>query len=206
MSPMGGDSLEELSRVRVKGLLDRQALFINYTADGGGNIWLPKLNGAGSEIKRHSGHRDSEVVDVEAIHHEFDARRATRRTSTQLRNDEKLHATCHCSAFQCYLTRPSPEFPKPSAERGKWWLAMTDFEVISWAYVPAYNLFTPDGSLLDPSNDPALKNYDSSPGIHRDFCGACGSPVFSGKDARDVQIWDITVGLLQSDGPGPRTG
>ncbi|KAK9777979.1 putative CENP-V/GFA domain-containing protein [Seiridium cardinale] len=176
MSPMGGDSLEELSGVQSRDYWIDKLCSSMITADGGGNIWLPKLNGARREIKRHGGHRDSEVVDVEANHHELDTRRATGRTSTQIRNDEKLYATCHCGAFQCYLTRPSPEFPNPSAKRGKRWLASdgqrykalldacnscherTGFEVISWVYVPASNPFTPDGSPLDPSNHPALKH------------------------------------------------
>jgi hypothetical protein len=202
----------------VEGLLDRQALFANDSADGGGYIWLPKLNGTGNDIKYHGGHRDSDVVDVEALRRDFDTKQALERTSDRSDADEKVHVRCHCGAFECYITRPTPNDPGPTPGHGKWWLAddgrrykaildackccrkVTGVEINSWAYAPAINFTMPDGSPLDPASHPALKHYESSPGIQRDFCGTCGASVFFRKASRVPQVFDIAVGLLQGQG------
>lgn len=198
----------------VDGILDRQALFADDSLDGGGYIWLPEKNGAGNEIKFHSAHRDSEVVDIEAMRRSFE----TKKMPTEADQNDKLHVSCHCGAFECSITRPDQESPGPTPGHGKWWLAkdghrfaagldacrmcrkVTGYEIGSWAYIPAFNFTTPDGAPLDPATHPALHHYDSSPGVHRDFCATCGSSIFFRKDSRNPQVWDIAVGLLHGRG------
>lgn len=205
-------------RDSTRGMLDRQALFANDSVDGGGCIWLPERNGAGKEIRRHGGSWDSEVVDVKAMQRDFDTRQSSRTIPNISLESDTLGATCHCGAFQCVITRPSPQIPEPTPKRGKWWLAsdekryqasldackdcrgVTGFEVNAWAYIPAANFLLSDGSPLEPADHPALKHYESSPGVHRDFCGTCGASVFYRKDSREPQVWDVGVGLLKADG------
>lgn len=202
----------------VEGLLDRQALFANDSVDGGGYVWLPKMNNAGREIKHHGGHRDSELVDVKEMRRKFDAKSTAGSAPNEGAEDDKLPVRCHCGAFQCYITRPSAEMPEPTSGRGKWWLAkderrykaaldaciacrkVTGFELNWWAFIPASNFVSPDGSPLDPENHPALKHYSSSAGVQRDFCGTCGASVFFRKELRNPQVWDIAAGLLVSAG------
>jgi hypothetical protein len=208
--------------IPIEGLLDRQALFADDSADGGGYLWLPEKNGAGREIKRHGGHRTSDVVDVEVMRQNFESGRTARVASSGVEQEEeedgKLHVSCHCGAFQCYITRPLPDAPPPTPKNGKWWLSrdgqryqasldactscrkVTGFDVIAWAYIPAINYLMPDGSPVDPMTHPALKHYDSSPGTHRDFCGTCGAPVFFRRATRDPQVWDVMVGLFKGEG------
>lgn len=47
------------------------------------------------------------------------------------------------------------------------------------------------------SGDDALAGYDSSPGIHRMFCGRCGSPIYSRRDAMPDAI-RLRVGTLDT--------
>src|SRR5262249_25125505 len=47
-----------------------------------------------------------------------------------------------------------------------------------------------------------VREYESSPGVFRAFCGRCGSPVYS-RRAHDPDTVRVRLGLLQED-PGRR--
>lgn len=209
----------------VDGILDRQVVWANDTVDGGGVIWLPEKNNAGNVIRHYGAQRGSEVVDVEAMQRNFaEAKKSSSSAAQQEADDQRedrLQVSCHCGAFQCYITRPDPETPGPTPGHGKWWLPegkgrrywagldacrscrkATGYEINSWAYVPAHNFRNPDadGAPLDPATHPALSHYESSPGVQRDFCATCGASVFFRKLSRDPQVFDIGVGLLRGRG------
>jgi hypothetical protein len=42
-----------------------------------------------------------------------------------------------------------------------------------------------------------LKEYQSSPGVHRVFCGQCGAPVYSWRDSQP-EVFRLRVGLLDT--------
>jgi hypothetical protein len=50
------------------------------------------------------------------------------------------------------------------------------------------------------TGEPLLKEWESSPGYHRVFCGRCGSPILKRK-AKDPDNLRLRVGTLDSD-PG----
>ena len=46
-----------------------------------------------------------------------------------------------------------------------------------------------------------LKKYESSPGVGRYFCGDCGSPIYSQRDAQP-ELLRVRIGTLDSALPG----
>lgn len=43
----------------------------------------------------------------------------------------------------------------------------------------------------------AVKSYESSPGVHRDFCGTCGSPLFARREA-EPEVLRLRAGGLST--------
>jgi hypothetical protein len=70
------------------------------------------------------------------------------------------------------------------------------FPIQSWAFIPKANIKTPDSAPLDFSSG-GLQQYQSSPGIFREFCSICGASVFWHCEERPDLI-DVSVGLLRS--------
>lgn len=70
------------------------------------------------------------------------------------------------------------------------------FDIQPWAFVPRCNILQEDGKPLDFSSG-TLKRYESSSGVHREFCGRCGATVFWHCDERP-DIIDVSVGLFDS--------
>ena len=48
------------------------------------------------------------------------------------------------------------------------------------------------------SGDEAIRFHTSSPGVHRHFCGQCGSPLYSRRDAKPGLL-RLRVGTLDTD-------
>lgn len=72
-------------------------------------------------------------------------------------------------------------------------------EIQTWAFIPKCNIFSVDGKPLDYGNLGTLKQYDSSEGVYRQFCGTCGAKVFWHCDVRP-EVVDIGVGVLGGKG------
>lgn len=70
------------------------------------------------------------------------------------------------------------------------------FPIQSWAFIPKANIIKPDSTPLDFSLG-SLQQYQSSPGIYREFCSTCGATVFWHCEERPDLI-DISVGLLRA--------
>ena len=64
----------------------------------------------------------------------------------------------------------------------------------------ATNASVPAGSLRFVAGAELLKEWESSPGIRRCFCGRCGSPILKRNDARP-EIIRLRLGTLDTD-PG----
>jgi hypothetical protein len=96
----------------------------------------------------------------------------------------------------------------------KWWMRAEDtkflaglcacrscrlaagFPVQSWAFIPKANITKRNSTPLDFSLG-SLQQYESSPGVFREFCSICGATVFWHCEERPDLI-DVSVGLLRS--------
>ncbi|PGH05677.1 hypothetical protein GX51_02837 [Blastomyces parvus] len=73
------------------------------------------------------------------------------------------------------------------------------FPIQSWTFISRSNIFkTSDGSNLAYDDLGTLKQYKSSPGVFREFCGVCGATVFWHSDERPGVV-DVSVGLLRAE-------
>ncbi|KAF8068983.1 Mss4-like protein [Lyophyllum atratum] len=105
----------------------------------------------------------------------------------------------HCACTSCRLT--------------------SGFDIQSWAFIPRANIFVPrsktpsaDGSSsavirLNLQDDTlrmtGLRQYRSSKGRNREFCGTCGATVFGWGEERPDLI-DVSVGLVDEKQGGVR--
>ena len=71
------------------------------------------------------------------------------------------------------------------------------FPIQSWAFVPKKNIEKADGKMLDFQMG-SLKQFESSPGVYREFCDQCGATVFWHCEERPELI-DVSVGLLRAE-------
>lgn len=97
----------------------------------------------------------------------------------------------------------------------KWWLRANDtkylagicacnscrkasgFDVQPWAFIPRANIQQDGGRPMDFGMG-TLRQYSSSLGSYRNFCGECGAMVFWHSDERPTLI-DVSVGLLEAE-------
>lgn len=75
------------------------------------------------------------------------------------------------------------------------------FPIQCWAFIPKPNIRISDGRTLDFKIG-LLRQYESSPGVFRDFCTRCGATAFWHCNERPELI-DVSVGLL-NDPSGAR--
>ncbi|KAF9474597.1 hypothetical protein BDN70DRAFT_308805 [Pholiota conissans] len=82
------------------------------------------------------------------------------------------------------------------------------FEIQSWAFIPLANILAPGSTNslcleVDEKRPAGLKQFISSPGEYKEFCGTCGATVFSWK-AGTPDLINISVGLLDEENSGAR--
>ncbi|KAG6866297.1 hypothetical protein C0991_006393 [Blastosporella zonata] len=86
------------------------------------------------------------------------------------------------------------------------------FDIQSWAFIPRANILFPHPGtdelvaldLQDPEKRPSgLKQYNSSAGRNREFCGTCGATVFWW-GAERPDLVDVSVGLIDEQQAGVR--
>ena len=70
------------------------------------------------------------------------------------------------------------------------------YDLQSWSFVPKANILQPNGQTLDFSAG-SLREYSSSDGVYRHFCGTCGATVFWRCDARGDLI-DVSTGIMRA--------
>lgn len=197
----------------TRDLLDRVQLWVADTRDGGLSAWLSEIGSV--RAKRYLEARDSEEATGEMFLQWSEQAGKVDEPIMIAADEDRLYGSCHCKGVEFYITRPSGE-PSGHHESGKWWLGddgrrytayletdqscrlTTGFEFSSWLVIPRINIFGTNGAPFDirASN---LKQYDSSPGVHRYFCGRCGASAFYRSNSRVLDIWDIAVGLLWSN-------
>ncbi|KIM46803.1 hypothetical protein M413DRAFT_63847 [Hebeloma cylindrosporum] len=82
------------------------------------------------------------------------------------------------------------------------------FEVQSWSFVSRANVFEKGATeplelMHEPDRPACLKQYLSSPGKYREFCGTCGATCFWWHVGRPDVI-DVSVGLIDERDDGVR--
>lgn len=194
-----------LDRMEEK-VLERNHIFVEDTVDGGMSVWLPSL------VAFPKGGDDEARGKVGTYF--------VPQPRAQEEGAETVVASCHCGGVRFMLTQPEDggeAAPDVGRGDGRWWLRdgdrrryaavldacescrrTTGIEVVAWAHVPRVNVRMLDGSLFEVGAG-TIRSYQSSSGICRDFCGACGAAVFFRKDGRDGEVWDVAVGLLEAE-------
>ena len=188
-----------------------QHIFVKDTKDGGLSDWIP-------DVKAWEGFSDvSKKVDSGW---KDDAQVSSK-------GEQELHAHCRCKGVGFKISRPDASSANLKAPRGDiagsktsetdhaWWLAengtkylggtcactscrlTSGYDIATWAFVPQSNITQPDGTPLDFSAG-TLKRYESSQGVHREFCSKCGATVFYHADRRPGLI-DVSAGLLDAE-------
>ncbi|KAH6914686.1 DUF636 domain-containing protein [Coprinopsis sp. MPI-PUGE-AT-0042] len=149
-------------------------------------------------------------------------------TATNVTETQKLPFYCACKAIQFYLTRPTKLIDDPQV----YWLVpgstpedpirfnsahclcnscrLTGGNLIqSWAVVSNEHLFDAATDapldLADPKKRPkGLKQYEATPGKHRESCGTCGATVFWWREMKEGEHphTDVAVALVDQVAAG----
>ena len=132
---------------------------------------------------------------------------------------------CHCKAISLALTRateikdPQEYWLVPGKEDGApiRFIAAHCFcsdcrlssgsQIQSWVIVPRVNVIDASTSAsVDPettaTRPKGLKQYESSPGKFREFCGTCGATVFWWREG--ISHFDLSAGLVDQEAGGAR--
>ncbi|OAX81272.1 hypothetical protein ACJ72_04390 [Emergomyces africanus] len=122
-----------------------------------------------------------------------------------------------CDVLVPYHTSTSPSAAGANPTDVKWWVCAngtkylaglcacnscrlaSGFPIQSWAFVSRSNIFKASdcSNLLTYQDFGTLKQYKSSPGVYREFCGVCGATAFWHCDERPGVV-DVSVGLLRA--------
>jgi hypothetical protein len=82
------------------------------------------------------------------------------------------------------------------------------FEIQSWVFIPLENIVNPVSNMplcleTEEERPQGLKQYISSPGKYREFCGTCGAMAFAWQ-ADVPDLVSVSVGLLDEKDSGAR--
>lgn len=175
---------------------------VGGTKDGGLSRWLSKVDGRIMKKWTNS------PVDPES--EAGDWKDPTTPASSGP-SEEKLHAYCHCKGVEFYIARPSGDVggdlppTLTSSDKTKWYASIDicascrlafGCAICQWAFPTISHITLADGSPYRRVFG-TLKEYHSSPGVSRTFCGRCGAVCAFHADARPKMI-DIAVGLLDA--------
>lgn len=164
---------------------------LESTRDGGLSAWLPEVNGKPMK-KNGLDHLEEPLADSES--------------------HGKLRGHCHCKGVEFYISRPTkgssddlPASLRP-LNPNKWY-AVNDVcrtcrlssgcAILQWAFPTIDHVTLLDGSRYRRIFG-TLKEYRSSPGVSRTFCGRCGAIFAYHVDDRPKMV-DIAVGLLDAN-------
>ena len=201
---------------RVDGVLElRKQIFVPAAKDGGLAVWLsdiPAYEGRLSEIKpveyqkiRRTNSTNDETTELQAYCH-------CRGVQFKITKPDKM---------SCVMSSPWPDLIKPYISESskneadtKWWLRANDtkylagtcactscrwtsgYDIQTWAFIPKPNILQLNGKPLHFEMG-TLRQYQSSVGVYREFCGKCGATVFWHCDERPNLI-DVSVGLFDA--------
>ena len=184
------------------------------TRDGGLSTWLdlPSCD----ETDHCNVHRRNYMIDqsrsLENHEHGMDVKASCHCGGVQFLVAWPSEASTQLSSPYPDLLLPYLSGSSKNEEDGKWWLRANGTryfagicsckscrlasgnEVQTWAFIPKVNLRQMNGDPIEFSMS-TLKQYSSSKGVYRNFCGTCGATVFWHNDERPDLI-DVSAGLL----------
>lgn len=206
---------------KADGIIElKNQIFVNDTKDGGLSTWIPDSDivawGGFSNSRKDGKPHDLQVDNLSKV---------TADASTELHAHCQCKGVhfkiTRPNQSSKDLSSPWPDLVKPfhsgspeNREDVKWWLRKNNtkylaglcackscrlasgFDIQAWAFIPKANIVELDGKPLD-FRVGSLKQYQSSDGTYRNFCGKCGATVFWHCDERPELI-DVSVGLMDA--------
>ncbi|KAF2193900.1 hypothetical protein K469DRAFT_709367 [Zopfia rhizophila CBS 207.26] len=178
---------------------------LESTKDGGLSTWIPSIDR--KVLKKWGGSETSDPKHAKTGDYE-----PPNPLPQTKEGKEKLHAHCHCGGVSFYISRPGADSfthlpPSLTSRDPRKWYATHDVctscrlasgcAIVSWAFPTAECITLSDGSPYTPVFGTA-KEYESSKGVKRTFCGRCGAIVTYACDERPKMV-DIPVGLLDAE-------
>ena len=191
-------------------------IYVSDTGDGGLSVWLPQLpafeektGGApytgpfvGQELARHAADERLDCTcrcggvqfyitrpneESRDLHSDFsnslapldggeDRHKNAGDVKWWISADGKRYAACNCACYSCRK--------------------FSGYDLQQWAFVPLVNILQKDGRPMDFSMG-KLKEYSSSEGVIRHFCGGCGATVFF-RSMKRPKLIDVSVGLMDA--------
>ena len=190
-------------------------LFVPDTKDGGLSAWIsdvPAFEGFPDRSRRvqYSDFRGSPLATIWTD----DLKAYCLCKGVQFKITRPTRASKEFSSPWPDLQKPYISGPPDNKDDVKWWLCADDtkylagtcvcsscrlasgFDIQTWAFIPKANIFQTNGEPLNFGFG-TLKQYKSSEGTFREFCGKCGATVFWHCDQRPHLI-DVSVGLLDA--------
>lgn len=203
--------------LEVEGLVKvRGHEFVGDTVDGGLSVWMPQLEAFEGPPDCSLYNGPKEEVNV-AKYEPVEKLNCTckcggvkfyiTRPNAESRNFHSLYSD---TIVPHHLGGDRHK----NAEDSKWWISAdgrkyaanlcaciscrrsSGQDIQQWAFVPQVNIFQLDGRPLDFSMG-TLKEYNSSKGVMRQFCGTCGATIFWRSTERPKLV-DVSVGLMQA--------
>ena len=208
----GGALSETEGIVDLKGLI-----FVADTWDGGLRDWLPKLpayeyDQESAEARRPALGKDpsdAAVASADKLHCQCHCGGVQFDISRPNEDSYKVH-----SPYGHAFIPTDKGNDMENTEDEKWWISSnrtryrtsicacisctksSGYDLQSWAYIPKTNLLQTNGQPINFKSG-TLRQYDSSDGVYRHFCGQCGATVFWRCDFRPGLI-DVSVGIMRS--------
>ncbi|KAF8155923.1 Mss4-like protein [Crassisporium funariophilum] len=198
--------------------------FVGDTLDGGLADHYRALDGV--ELPRY----ELEEKDGKTLPLGWKSDALTQTTSSLDPATDKLAAYCHCKTISVYLARPTdPKDPskwwvapgKTAADPARFMCGhclcrscrLTSGSLIqSWVILAAANVvdassgapvvFAKVGSPEGEGRIAGMKQYCSSAGVYREFCGTCGASAFYWNEGGEKV--DVGAGLLDEKDGGAR--
>ncbi|MCJ1450253.1 hypothetical protein MMC28_000582 [Mycoblastus sanguinarius] len=198
------------------GILDLQDhIFVTDTKDGGLSDWIPDLKaweGFSKQSKQIQCGRKAPSEEPSDTSPEMQG--YCQCKGVQFKITRPNESSKNLSSTSCDLLTPYYTGSQKKSNDTKWWLCENNtkylagtcacdscrissgFDIQTWAFVPKVNIMNINGEPIS-FDVGSLKQYRSSDGVYREFCGRCGATVFWRSDDRPELI-DVSVGLLDA--------
>ena len=199
----------------------RGHIFVPDSKDGGLSAWVPDVPAFERYANRSKRvHFSDNRGSTSAVTGNTELEAYCHCKGVQFKISRPTGASKELSSPWPDLQKPYISGPPENKDDVKWWLCANDskylagtcvcnscrlasgFDIQTWAFIPKANILQSNGDSLS-FDIGTLKQYKSSEGTFREFCGKCGATVFWHCDQRPHLI-DVSVGLLHA-GEGARS-
>jgi len=198
----------------------RNHIFVPNTKDGGLTAWISAIPAWRGYSQPHQQNERLDIRLQKQSKASNDARSGLLQAHCQCRgvqftitspNEASKNLSSPCSDL---LWADVTNATLDNEDDVKWWLCAkgtkylagicacqscrlaSGFDIQTWTFVPKINILQVNGEPLDFDMG-SLKQYNSSKGTYREFCGTCGATVFWHDESRPKLI-DVSIGLLDA--------